>query len=170
MTTFIEVALRGSVVLLVGLVAYAALRRQSPGLRHAVLAATLCAAPLAVPLGALLPAIAVPLPRLGEPAPSTPSTSAPAVTSVVALGAPEAAAAPAEPVRLSHGAIAMSLWAAGTAIGLGILLLSLLRLTRVTRSAAPIRRPQWDAAGQRHATRWQGPRPTVGAGLALPSA
>ena len=63
MTPMIEVALRGSIVLFIGLIGYAALRGQAPALRHALLAATLCAAPLAVPLGAVLPAIAVTLPR-----------------------------------------------------------------------------------------------------------
>ena len=146
MTTMIEVALRGSVVLLVGLIGYAALRRQAPALRHAVLAATLCAAPLAVPLGAVLPSIAVTVPRPFTAPPATPAVSEQVVASGAAPVASVVVAPVTEPTRLSWGAIVVMLWAVGTVIALGALALSLLRLTRVTRSAAPIRRPQWDEA------------------------
>jgi TonB family protein len=149
MTAMIEVALRGSVVLLIGLIGYAALRGQAPALRHALLAATLCATPLAAPLGAVLPAIAVTLPR-----PFVTTQSMPPVSEHVALvgaplmaaPAPLGAATPAEPARLSWGTLLFALWGLGTAIALGALALSLVRLARATRTAAPIGQPQWDEA------------------------
>ena len=51
-----------------------------------------------------------------------------------------------EPARFSAGALIVALWGLGTAIALGALVLSLVRLTRATRTAAPIRRSQWDEA------------------------
>jgi len=145
MTTLVEIAVRGSIVLFIGLIGYAILRRQAPGLRHAVLAATLCAAPLAVPLGGMLPAITVTLPR---PLTTTalPTASEPIVASgIVAATAADADVA-AEPFRVSRGAIALAAWAVGTLIALGALALSLLRLARATRAAAPIRQGEWDDA------------------------
>ena len=56
MTLLLDVALRGSIVLLVGLLLCVALRKRAPALRHALLAATLCVTPIIAPLGALLPA------------------------------------------------------------------------------------------------------------------
>jgi TonB family protein len=150
MTTLIEVAVRGSFVLLMGLVAYAALRRQAPGLRHALLAATLCAAPLAVPLGALLPPITVTMPRAVMAPSSMPTLNESAVASVITPAeravAPVAVAAAPAPIRLPLGAIAVIVWALGSVIALGVLALSLLRLTRVTRSAAEVGRRQWQEA------------------------
>ena len=179
MTAMSEVALRGSVVLLIGLIGYAALRGQAPALRHALLVATLCATPLAAPLGAVLPAIAVTLPRPFVTTPSMPPMSehvALVGAPVMAAPAPLGAATPAEPARLSWGTLLFARRGLGTAIALGALALSLVRLARATRTAAPIGQPQWDealarasrAAGLRRpgATRKSKRRPARDMGLA----
>ena len=155
MTAIIEVALRGSAVLFIGLVAYTALRGKAPALRHALLAAALCAAPLAVPLGALLPEIAVTMPERFAPGPapvaataamqsSTPATSVSAadvlVADVVDAGPSSA------PTRIPLATLIAVVWGLGTVVALGMLTWSLLRLIRTTRTAAPVSRPQWDAA------------------------
>ena len=145
MTVMFDIALRGSVVLLVGLVGYVVLRRQAPALRHALLAATLCAAPLAAPLGVVLPTIEVATPQLFTPATAVPMTSVPDATTV-ATTTPVVASAPFRPLRISLGALLVAVWVLGTAIAVSFLALSLVRLARTTRTALPIHRPEWDAA------------------------
>jgi TonB family protein len=155
MTTIIEVALRGSAVLFIGLVVYVVLRGKAPALRHALLAATLCAAPLAVPIGGLLPAIAVTLPQPFAPDPppvaSTATIEASPPASSVSGGdglvaAAVVAGASAAPTRIPLGTLVAVVWGLGTVVALGILAWSLVRLIRTTRRAVPVHRPQWDAA------------------------
>ena len=153
MTVMLDVALRGSVVLLIGLIGYVVLRWQAPALRHALLAATLCAAPLVAPLGVVLPTIAVSMPQSFAPAPSIPSTargSGAAVLDAPVLTTPtpivDAAPSASAPLRVSLGALLVAVWALGAVIALSVLALSLVRLARATHATAPITRPEWDAA------------------------
>ena len=60
MNPLADAALRASIVLLIGLALRAGLRRRSPALRHAVLAAAIVAAPVAGLIGAVAPGVAVP--------------------------------------------------------------------------------------------------------------
>ena len=62
MTALTDFAIRSAVVLALGLLASVALRRRSPAVRHAVLAAALLAAPLVGPLGNALPGLEVRMP------------------------------------------------------------------------------------------------------------
>ena len=161
MTVMLDIALRGSVVLLIGLIGYSVLRGQAPALRHALLAATLCAAPLAAPLGVVLPTIAVTMPQRFAPAAPMPATANEADVPVIrATTAAADAAAPFVPTRVSLNALLVAVWAFGTVIALGALLVSLVRLALITRATAPFSRPEWNAALAR-ASRAAGLRHTV---------
>ena len=107
MTFAEETALRCSIVLLAGLLAHLACRRRSPALRHAVLAATVVAAILVVPLSLVLPAVAVPVP--------TERTTAGATTPVADVPTPNAlrqVPAPREPAAVDPVPWrALALWA-----------------------------------------------------------
>ena len=65
MNPLADAALRASIVLLIGLALRAALRRRSPALRHAVLAAAIVAAPVVGLIGAVTPGVAVPTGLVG---------------------------------------------------------------------------------------------------------
>ena len=94
----LDLAVRGSIVLGVVLLACLALRRRSAALRHAVLAAGLCAVPLVVPIGAVLPAIEVDMLRVAD-------TRTPRGQALTARGAfAERALAPTQARPSAHGA------------------------------------------------------------------
>ncbi len=145
-----DVAMRGTVVLLIGWLACALLRRRAAALRHAVLAATLVAAPIVAPIGAVLPAVEISVPR-GTALPTATAaverlgasglTDAAAAT---AASVPGRAAGPAAPQRWPS--MLLALWACGTAIAVGHLLLSLGRLSRATRMAGPVDDQRWQSA------------------------
>jgi TonB family protein len=148
MTMLLDIAVRGTIVLLLGLVACASLRRGAPALRHAVLAATLVAAPLVGPVGALLPAFEVALPRIDAPEPARTALASIAVTS----DRVDTATTPASPASItpavsttarSWPSILAGVWALGTLLALAHLLLSLFRLARVTRTARPVSDRRW---------------------------
>lgn len=148
MTIMFDVALRGTIVLIVGLLVCALLRRGAPGLRHAVLAATLVAAPLVAPMGRVLPALDVPMPRAAV----VPTTTDTASRSRVALaparggGAPPTVASttPVTPASArSWQSLLLALWALGTAVALTHLLVSLWRLSSATRLAPPVADQRW---------------------------
>ena len=65
MNPLADAALRASLVLLIGLALRAGLRRRSPALRHAVLAAAIVAAPLVAVIGGVAPGVAVPTGLVG---------------------------------------------------------------------------------------------------------
>jgi TonB family protein len=159
MTVLSDVAIRGSIVLIVGLVACVALRRHAPALRHAVLVVALGAAPLIAPIGRLLPAVEVELPRVISSA-TLPTSAAPAVADAVppsSSGGETATAAgpvsgPGRDTRpglswsSEWAALVVALWGLGTAIALGTLLASMARLALATRRARPIAEARWSEA------------------------
>lgn len=151
----LDIAVRGSIVLAVGWLVCAALHRRAPALRHAVLAATLTAAPLAAPLGMLLPSVPLlrpdavrvtRLPWAEVPASPAPALAAPpSAVHAVAVAAAPRSTSPGLPIprwtRLAAG-----LWVVGTALLLGSLVVSVVRLARATRASRPVVQPEWDAA------------------------
>jgi TonB family protein len=156
-TLLLDIAVRGSLVLAVGLLMCVVLRRRAPALRHAVLVVALTMAPLIAPLGLLLPAVAVPLPGLSRIAALMPSQVAPPAparlaarpwTESAALQAGVVAARrPTTPdANVSWTTVAVTLWALGAALLLGSLLASTIRLAVATRRARPVDRPSWNTA------------------------
>ena len=63
MTLLVDLAVRGSVVLLFGLAVAACQHRRSAAVRHAILAMAIAASIAVVPLGRLLPSWEVEIPR-----------------------------------------------------------------------------------------------------------
>jgi len=135
MTGLVELSVRVALVVLAGLIAAACLRRRSAALRHAVLASTLLAAPAVGPLGFVLPAVWVPI----DAAPNAPRAGG--VGQIVPDQHPsgiESATGTTPPPSLAWQAYVIALWATGTAVGLGLLLLAVVRLARLSARAEPV--------------------------------
>ena len=144
MSPLVDAAMRISVVLAVGLVTHAAVRHRSPALRHLLLAVALVAAPMVLPLTALLPPVAVALPAILDRAPTAdapPVGSAVADTSSTAL--PSAAAGTGRDAGATWTRVAVTLWAAGGAVGLVSLVSGLWRLRRLTARGRPLASGPW---------------------------
>ena len=152
----LDIAVRGSLVLGVTLLTCLALRGRSAALRHAVLAAGLCAAPLVAPIGALLPAVEVAVPRLTDTR-EAPVQPRPANGALDARTRPDPASGHSEvaltglapavaPTVWRWSAVALGAWALGTMIALALLMGSVMRLARATRRAAHVRDARWQGA------------------------
>jgi TonB family protein len=138
MMLFVDLTIRSSIVLSVGLLAALLLRRRSAALRHHVLAVALFAAAAIVPLTLTLPAWELPFPvrppeavdvrvepdgSAGSPPPAGDAGTTPAGSSFVP-------------------AIAV-VWAIGFLAGAGGLLAGLGRLAQVAARAEPVRDRRW---------------------------
>jgi len=150
-TPLLDYALRSSAVLAAGLLASMFLRHRSPALRHAVLAATLLAAPLVGPLGRALPPIEVAWP-------SSQRAAAPGemLTAVVTSDSADASGGASEDA--SESAVATSVlapsadvamqwigiaWLAGAVAGLCWLAVAIGHLAVATRRTRPVRQANW---------------------------
>lgn len=151
MTMLLAVALRGSALLLAGLLVALALRRGAPAVRHAALAASLAAALLVAPLGQVLPALVIPWPGAHATPQATSADDAGPSGAVVARADVASAVrhAPASETRDGMDAVRRVLpaaWVLGSCLSLGLLLLSLLRMAADTRRAAVLADPRWNEA------------------------
>lgn len=166
----LDVAIRGSIVLLIGLSLCLALRTRAAALRHALLAAAFCVAPVIAPAGLLLPPVrvgvptvarAVGAPEMASATPSSPtvSTATGAAMAVTGLAeVPPATGGPASAIRWAT--LALGIWVVGTAMLLGHLVLSVAQLALATRRARPLVDERWQMA-LADATRAAGVRRTV---------
>ena len=144
MNPLADAALRASIVLLTGLALRAGLRRRSPALRHAVLAAAIVAAPwradralapgLPVPTG--LPARARCDRRAGSSRRRRPRPD----TADPGDDADHATRCCRSDPGLEYGVIALAAWAAGAAVALGWLLRRRLRVGRVAARGVIVER------------------------------
>jgi TonB family protein len=134
-SVLLAITVKVAVVLLAALGLSALLRRRSAEVRHWIVATGVAGA------------VAMPLLVLIVPAWQLPSASVtPAdVTTGVRFNVPRPATAAAHPApspapapRIDAGALAVGLWLAGTAAGLGVLLTGLLRLASIARAARPV--------------------------------
>jgi beta-lactamase regulating signal transducer with metallopeptidase domain len=144
MTQLLDVAVRSSAILLIGLAVMPLLRRQSAAFRHWVLSTAVIGA-IAVPVAALLlPQFAAPLAVSSVVAPRLPDlgvSSSPGVATATPAGG---VATPEPVVRSFLGAtLLLPLWASGALLSLTALLAGLLRLTHLERSAAPVTSGVW---------------------------
>jgi TonB family protein len=142
MSPAIEAALRISAIVAAGLAARLVVRRHSPAIRHLVLATAMIVAPAVVPLGALLPAVTIPVPhRDAQPAvaPAQPSRGAghPGMVAdrLARGGSPALASRPRAVAAFGVTAVATAIWLTGTIVGLLCLGLGVWRLTRITSRA-----------------------------------
>jgi TonB family protein len=152
-TLLIALALRSSVILAIGLVLSACLKKRSAALRHRVLAASLLAAVLVIPFSVALPAWTVTVPaRVGDASLGMTSllpVEAPA-SGGVAVQAPAPARTiqrPAAPDRiLAAPAVfpAMVLaWLAGVLVAGGTFLAGMMRVSRVAARASRVEDGRW---------------------------
>lgn len=132
MTFPIDAAIRSGVLVLIGLIAAALLRRCSAGHRHAVLAAAIAGAAAVGPLAWIVPGWDVPVAPVAAPrASSTRALTSPhPVNGVVAVEASEAAARP--------GHVLFWVWAAGCGVWSSLLLAGLWRLRRTSSAARSV--------------------------------
>lgn len=144
MTPLLEIAMRSTVPLLLGLLACRLLRPRSAASRHAVLALSLLGAVVVVPLTTVVPSWTLQLPETEALGPDRAALPAPANEDAVAAtpGAgstvpPGEAGTIAFPVLL--------IWVAGIAIGLLRTAAGLVRLRRLTARARPMADDRWSA-------------------------
>lgn len=140
MTVILDLAVRSSILLLVGLGACVWLRRRSAAVRHAVLASAMLAGLIVVPLSRAVPAWSVPWPA---------PPGGHGATAAVPSGA-AAPAAVAEDRALAVDAdrwLAIA-WATGFFAIVGSLLAGLVRLRWLTRRALPIDDELWLRLGR----------------------
>ncbi len=149
MNLLVKSAIDVAVVLLLAFAALPLLRRQSAALRHLVLSAALICA-------AVLPVVALWLPEWPVPLPVAPPSLS--VTFDLAMGK---AAAPVAGAQMADGllasapstdwfALALWVWVAGAAVGLGTLSFGFARLSRLSASARTDRHRGVDRAGRNH--------------------
>lgn len=136
MTLLLDLTARSSMMLAVGLLLSASLVRRSAALRHRVLAAALLAAACVMPFSLALPKWNVTLPaRLVDASPTaTPALPTEAVT--FAAAAPQ----PRPPESLSP---VVGAWLAGVVIAAGMLIGSLVRVSRVAARAPRVEDKRW---------------------------
>lgn len=136
-----DLLIRPSIIVVFGLALDAALGRRSAALRHCVLAVALFAAAAVVPLGGVLPSWDLPssnLParpatvELADPARNTPPAMA------VTVVAEDAARG-----RSSFLPLMLVVWAAGVALGAGMLLAGLGRLAWIASHAVRVQDGPW---------------------------
>jgi TonB family protein len=156
MSLLADATIRASIVLLIGLLLRAALRRRSPALRHAVLAATIVAAPFVGVLGRLLPAVTLPA---ADAAPMATAAIAPGPAHAVATRVEGATAgvelatgrlpsAADEPARWPAVTVAaaVALWGVGAVLASTILLGAAIRLRQVAARGVETGDPRWRRA------------------------
>ena len=137
-------ALRSSMVLLLGLVLEACLRKRSAAARHCVLAATVFAAALVVPLGAALPAWEVSLPPLLQERALTTTAPASAVAPrVTNAPSPAPAPSPAHAASRTLAAAGILVWFAGFLVAAAALLGGVARLLRIAARSERVQEIRW---------------------------
>jgi TonB family protein len=154
MTLLLDLAIRSSILVLVGLAVAAVLHRQSAALRHAVLAMTVIAAAALVPLTAIVPTWQVSLPvSLAQQWSASRASTAPRDVAgrVDRRWRDDAAAAahmtgsravPARPtVRVVEAARVV--WVTGVVVCAAVLLTGFVRLARIARRAQRVRGGEW---------------------------
>lgn len=136
MTVLVELTVRMSFVVLVGLLVRASLRHRSAALRHVVLAVAVFAGAAALPTSRALPRWETPLLRLTPPsAPAEATEHGPGARVLVEDAAP----VPRSPDR---SAVPI-LWAAGLLVSLGMMLFGFARIRWITARAEPLADGPW---------------------------
>ena len=151
MTLLIDLSIRSSVILAVGLLLSTCLAKSSAALRHRVLAATLLAATLAMPLSLAVPAWYVTLPasEIGVTPPVTSLPRAEALTSIpVEPGARRNPDYGPRSTRDGSRTTAfvfpiLVAWLTGIVVAAGVLIAGLVRVGRVAARASRVEDRRW---------------------------
>lgn len=133
MSQLLDITLRSSVVLAVGLIALAVLRPRSAALRHCVLAVAMVTAGVVVPLSWAIPAWTVRLPAAVVPAVATADLPAVAVTT------------PTDSAESSRvfGPLLFAIWGVGVVASVVVLASALGRLRGIASRAVPVTDGPW---------------------------
>jgi TonB family protein len=137
MSLLIDLAVRSSVILAVGLLLGALLRNRAAALRHCVLAGAVAAAAAVVPLSLALPSWKVPLPSLRQAPAASPL---PIVT--VAIAPAARSTPPVAPASTGLSPVA-GVWLTGFLLAAAMLLTGIARLTRIAARAERVRNGRW---------------------------
>ena len=135
----LELTLKSSLILALGLAAAGALRRHSAALRHWILAATLVCAAAGPVVGLVMPSWTLPKPASSQ-ATAVASRMQVSVATVAEPGAravapsPASAPSPERRVAMLMTWMAVPLWLIGAGLNLGVLLAGMVRLTRLRSS------------------------------------
>jgi TonB family protein len=140
MSPLADATLRISIVLLIGLVVRAVLRRRSPALRHAVLAAAIVAAPLVAFVSTIGPGIPMPT-RLAGTTMAIPSAEV-APTGASAM-VDDGGTLAARPAAFDWRAVAIATWTTGAAIGFAWLMVAAVRIRRLAAASVVVTDPRW---------------------------
>lgn len=137
MTLLFDLAIRSSLLVLLGLVLCALLRRHSAAFRHALLAMTLVAAAALIPLTAIVPEWYVPLPAsvtrdTASPAPAPAGHPQVIVTSAVAI-----------PAGVRARDLVRTVWIGGVLVCAALLLVGFTRLMWIARRATRVEAGKW---------------------------
>ena len=151
MSPLAEAAVRVSIVLSIGLALRAALRGRSPALRHAVVAATLVAAPIVAVVGSTVDGVPIPagaiegrvVTALSGGVLVGPATDTAGAAGSVVADLPIPAPAP------SWAALVVVAWGAGAAGGLAWLVIGVLRMRRLAGASEDVVDPRWRRALER---------------------
>ncbi len=133
----LDLVIRSSAILAVGLMLEALLTRRSAALRHAVLASAVFVSVASLPLAWLLPTWEVSV--------SMPVPDAEPRAVIPASGPDRLIAGPASASR-NPAVFLATVWAAGTLAGSALLLASMVRIIRIGRRARRVRDPRWIAS------------------------
>ena len=151
MDTLLDLTLRSSVMLAIGLLTSAALRRRSAALRHAVLTAGLVATFAIVPTAWLLPSWSVPFPLVDTKTTLTSvSTDDELIANASVDGAAVTEAVDGEAIGsapidmgIDVNLMLVVTWIAGLLLCAAWLATGVFRLTRIARAAKPISDGMW---------------------------
>lgn len=136
MTILLSLALRSSVILAAGLLVSASLKRRSAALRHRVLVAALVGAAAVLPLSLALPEwnVLVPATVSYDNVRAAPAPTNVAIASAAVVAEPRAPESPSP---------AVIVWLAGLVIAGGMLIVGLVRVSRIAARATPLVDPHW---------------------------
>lgn len=155
MSLLVDVIVRSSLVLVVGLAAVWVLRKQPAALRHWILAAAVALAALQPVISQVLPAL--PMPAINWSAPE--AVSGPAVETDFAIAVTQPAPAPAVKLLTADWPrLVLMVWAAGAGISLAILLAGAIWLSWLGSQATDAS-ARWQCEGERLRDRMGSARP-----------
>jgi TonB family protein len=141
MTPLLDLAIRSSAILAVGLLFDVVMRSSAAALRHFVLAASLCAALAVVPLSLVVPRWEVSVRSTAASDPAARPASTPASTvSVAVAAAPDVASAP----RRARPPLLALTWFFGFAVAAASLLFGIHRLTLIARRGRRSDDAEWN--------------------------
>jgi TonB family protein len=143
MTPLTDLAIRSSVMLAIGLLASACLVRRSAALRHRVLAASLLAAALVMPVSLALPEWTVTLPARVTPAQPPPASVTSRTTTTLPAHLPPASAATTPTPSISIVSPIVAAWLAGVLVAAAMLIAGMIRVSRVAARASRVDDAGW---------------------------